>query len=232
MPRHLQYHQHADEQTHITDAGHEEGLLRRRCGRRFFVPEADEEEGGEAHQFPEDEGLQQIDGVDETEHRPFEQRQHGEVTGLVGIVAHISQGVDHHTERDQRHGDAEHQTETIQQKAKTQLDIATGKPQIAQRGDRSIRQQTDGASQRQCATGDDDELRQTRQPHQQQYGQHEGAEGGEGRRQNQTEGVRHPCNSVSSSASIVRCVRYRFRMMDRKMATSAAARPMMMSTKI
>jgi len=88
--RHLEENDEADEHAHVADAGHDEGLLRGRDGRRLVIPEADQQERGEADELPEDEPLEQVRGIRERQHRPLEQRQAREEAALARVVLHVA----------------------------------------------------------------------------------------------------------------------------------------------
>ena len=185
VSRRHHYEKDANQQTHITDACHQERLARRFGGGGFLIPEADQEEGCESHQLPEDEGLQQIDSINETEHGPLEEGEQGEVAGLRRIVGHVTDGIDDDTKGDQRHGDAEHQIESVEEKAEVEIDGATGEPQISQGLCGTVEPELDGASQSDGGAGRDHYLRQLRSSMQEKNGDHESGEGREGRRQDQ-----------------------------------------------
>jgi hypothetical protein len=104
----------ADEEADVADAGHDEGLLGGGDGGGLLVPEADEEEGGEADELPEDEGLEEIDCIDEAEHGPAEEAEHGEEARLGGVLGHVTECIELDEEGDEGDDGAEPEAEAVE----------------------------------------------------------------------------------------------------------------------
>src|SRR3546814_2317947 len=65
-------------------------------GARPFVPEPDQQVGGEADALPPEEHLHEVVGRHQHQHEEGEQAEIGEEARLVGVVRHVADGVDVH----------------------------------------------------------------------------------------------------------------------------------------
>ena len=101
--------QDANQQPHIADAGDDEGLLGRLPRRWPFVPEADQQVGADANQFPGHIEQQEAVGKDDREHGGGEQRVDREVPVDARVAVHVAKGVDLHHQghkgHEAQHGD-------------------------------------------------------------------------------------------------------------------------------
>ena len=79
----------------------EEGFLGGSGGRRLVVPEADEQVGGEADQFPIHEQEQDAVRDNDAQHGPREEREKTEEAGVVLVVGHVASGVDEDEQADE-----------------------------------------------------------------------------------------------------------------------------------
>ena len=101
--RHDAEEEDADEEAQIAEAGHDEGLLRRRRGLWLLVPEAYEEVGAQAHELPGHVQQDEVVGQHEDEHGESEKREVREEAPEARVVAHVAQAVDLHEEADAGH---------------------------------------------------------------------------------------------------------------------------------
>src|SRR5205814_965746 len=104
-----------DEEQDVPDAGDEERLLRRRGGLRLVVPESDEQVGAEAHDFPEDQKLQEVVRADGPEHPGREEADLRVVTRLAFLLVHVAEGIDENQEAEERHEDEHQRAEVVDQ---------------------------------------------------------------------------------------------------------------------
>ena len=79
--------ENAEREAEIADAVDDEGLDRGGVGGRLFIPEADQQIGGEADAFPAEEHLEEIVRRHQHQHGEGEQREIGEETRPVGSSA-------------------------------------------------------------------------------------------------------------------------------------------------
>jgi hypothetical protein len=98
----------------IADAVDDEGLHRCGVGRCLFVPEADQQVGGDAHAFPAKEHLQQVIGGDQHQHGEGEQRQIREEACAVLVMAHVADGIEVNERRDRVHHHQHHRCQRIE----------------------------------------------------------------------------------------------------------------------
>ena len=91
----------AEEEEDVADAGGEEGFFGGCCGGGFLIPEADEQVGGEADQFPAHEQQKDAVGDDDAEHGSCEEREEAEEAGEVFVVGHVTDGVDEDEQADE-----------------------------------------------------------------------------------------------------------------------------------
>ena len=93
------------QEAHVAELRHPEGLDRRPRGRRALVVEADQEVGAEAHQLPEDEELEEVRREDEPQHREREERLVEVVAPERGrrLVGQVAERVELDQPGDQRH---------------------------------------------------------------------------------------------------------------------------------
>ena len=102
-------HEHDTEQEEtVGEAREDECLLGGADRRGFVVPETDEQVARYAHQFPEDEHLEEVCGGDEPEHAETEQRKQAEETAFRAVFAHVADAVDVHHEADERDDNEHH----------------------------------------------------------------------------------------------------------------------------
>ena len=119
---------HAEQECQIADARGDECLLRRRCGARFVIPEADEQIGGEADDLPAHKEQQQAVCDDDAQHRPCKERQKTEEAREVFIVGHVADAVDEDQQADERDHHQHHCGERIEHPAEFEPFAADLKP--------------------------------------------------------------------------------------------------------
>ncbi len=113
-----------EHEAEVADAVAEEGLAGGVGGGGLLVPEADQEVGADADQFPEDEHHQEIRRHDDADHREDEEGELGEEAADAGIVVHVTEREDVDEEADAG-DDEEHQLrERIDEEA--DLDLEPG----------------------------------------------------------------------------------------------------------
>ncbi len=120
--------QDADEKPEITEAVHDESLLRGAGRGRLLVPEPDQEVGAKADQLPGHIEKDEVVRQDEREHGKGEKREVGEEPAEARIPFHVAQGVDLHQEA---HGRDDHEHESrqgVDQDADVDADAARVKP--------------------------------------------------------------------------------------------------------
>ena len=161
----------ADEEAQIGEAGDDEGFLR--CRDRFGlgVVEADQQVGAHAHQLPKQIHLEDVGGDHQSQHTHREERQEGVVTLETPFALHVAQRVDMHHQRDGRDHHEHHHRDRIEQDAHIDMqrladrepngvvghqrrenalrvtpgaEIENGR-EVAQHGDRTQHDRTDGA---------------------------------------------------------------------------------------
>ena len=86
----LEDDQNADEEADVAHAGHEKGFARSPGCFGFFKPETDEEERRQADEFPKDERLQEIDGIDKAEHGPGKETEQCKIARFARVVRHVA----------------------------------------------------------------------------------------------------------------------------------------------
>ena len=91
----------AEEKEDVADARGEEGFLGGGGGGGLLIPEADEQVGGEADQFPAHEEQQDAVGDDDAEHGSGKEREEAEEAGEVLVVGHVADGVDEDEQADE-----------------------------------------------------------------------------------------------------------------------------------
>ncbi len=88
-------HQHeADHEAEVPDPVHHEGLLGCTRGRWPGEPEADQQIGAEAYQFPAEKEHRVVTGEDEGEHRGGEEVEIGEEAVESLVAVHVADGED------------------------------------------------------------------------------------------------------------------------------------------
>jgi hypothetical protein len=93
-PRLREKPNHAQQKEDVANTRCEEGFLGRCRSRWLLIPEADQQVGREAHEFPAHKEQQQTVGDDHAQHRPRKQTQEAEESGEIFIVGHVAGGVD------------------------------------------------------------------------------------------------------------------------------------------
>ena len=83
----------ADEHEQAAGNGNDERLARGGLGALRVAVVADEAEGGDRGELPEDEEGDQVGGERDAEHRAHEREQGGVVAGLPGFVVHVARRV-------------------------------------------------------------------------------------------------------------------------------------------
>ena len=95
--------QHPQQQAKVADPVGDKGFLAGiGCGLAI-EPEAHQQVGAHAHQFPKNINLHQVRTHDEAQHGGTKQAQISVKPHIARIVAHIAIGVDHHQQRHRRH---------------------------------------------------------------------------------------------------------------------------------
>src|ERR1043165_5020092 len=84
-----------------------------RVGRGLWVPEADEEVGGEADALPAEEHLDEIVRRHQHQHREGEEREVGEEAGLAVVLRHIAPAIEMDERRDGRHHHQHHRGQSV-----------------------------------------------------------------------------------------------------------------------
>ncbi|MNT32384.1 hypothetical protein D3C72_1682620 [compost metagenome] len=88
------------EQQKAATARHHQRLQRGTARSCALMVEADQQEGGDRGEFPEDEQHQQAVGNDDAEHRSHEQKQEGQETALLRMAFHITARIKHDQQPD------------------------------------------------------------------------------------------------------------------------------------
>ncbi len=83
----------------VTDTVNDKRLDRGGRCRRLGIPETDQKIGRKPHPFPAKEQLDQVVGSHQHQHGKGKQRQIRHETRLVGIVRHVTDGIDMHHRR-------------------------------------------------------------------------------------------------------------------------------------
>ena len=84
-------HQDTDEEEHIGEARHDEGLLRSSDGGLQRIVETDEQVGTDTHEFPEHIHLEDVRGEHQTQHRHREEAQESVVTLKALLTVHVAE---------------------------------------------------------------------------------------------------------------------------------------------
>ena len=92
--------QYRNQETHVSDTGDQERFLSRRGGGGPLVPEAYEQVGRYAHQFPEGVEHYYVGRQHQPQHRRGEQRHVGKVPRIARIATHVTQGIYLHHQTD------------------------------------------------------------------------------------------------------------------------------------
>ena len=92
--------QQAEQEAEVGEARDDEGLLAGRDRARLLPVVADEQEGGDADQLPEDVDLEDRDREHEPEHRAGEEVQGREVARVARLAVQVAGGVDVHEQAD------------------------------------------------------------------------------------------------------------------------------------
>ncbi len=116
------YHNHAQQEEEVGQAGDDESLLRGMNGCWRSVVEANEQVGRNAHHLKEDKHLENIGRNHQTQHREREELQEGVVAlealfGLAGLVAHVANAEQVHQKRNCRHHDEHHGRDGVDEHA-------------------------------------------------------------------------------------------------------------------
>ena len=120
-----QKHRHDTEhEAEVADPVHQEGLDRRRAGRRPLVPEADQQIGAQPDAFPAEEHLQEIVGAHQHQHGEGEQAEIGEEARYMRIVGHVADGIDMDQERRGGHHEHHHRGQHVEAQAPGYLERA------------------------------------------------------------------------------------------------------------
>ena len=98
-----QHRRHPEQKAEISDPVHEKRLQVGAYGGLALKPEPDEEVGDHADRFPPEEELQEVVRHAQHEHCEGEQGDVAEESLVARIVAHVSDGVDVHHERNEGH---------------------------------------------------------------------------------------------------------------------------------
>ena len=112
--------QHAGEQRQTTAAGHHQRLDRGAARGILFMVEADEQEGCNRGQLPEDEQHQQPIGDHHAEHCAHEHEHEGQEPRLLRVALHIAPGIEHDQRSDAGDQQREGQRKAVDQEGEAQ----------------------------------------------------------------------------------------------------------------
>ena len=116
-------HQYAGEQAESAGRRDDQRHARAIPRLRSLVPVADQQEGEEAGQFPEEDQLDQVAREHDAEHRAHEGEQEGEEAryGIGG--GHVVAGVQHHQEADAGDQRGEHPCEAVHPQVELEAEL-------------------------------------------------------------------------------------------------------------
>jgi hypothetical protein len=145
-------HQHARGEEKPAAAGHHQRHAGALPARRRVAPEADQEEGRQARQLPEDQHEQDVVGEDDADHRALEEQQVG-VEAADGVLpAEIVARIDDDQRADGEDHRGEEQAEPIGEEAEGEADLGhpggAGEHRLAAIDRRCIHQQQSEARER------------------------------------------------------------------------------------
>ena len=124
----LAKHQGARKQRQAPCPGNRQRHTRTFAGIAAVRPIANQQEGTEAGQLPEDNQQQQIIGQDDAEHRHHKQLQE-RIKAAEGILlGEVIAGVDNHQQADPEDQQHEHQPQTVQTQAEVQAQLGNPIP--------------------------------------------------------------------------------------------------------
>ena len=125
-----EYEEDSNEESEVSNAVDDEGLLAR-IGRGFAVEvKADEEIGREADALPADKHEEKVAGEDQDGHEEEKEIKKAEVTGVAGLVLHVADGIDVDQEADAGNNQKHDGRKLVEDKGEIDMKRADGEPRI------------------------------------------------------------------------------------------------------
>ncbi len=115
-------------ETEVADPVDQKGLHGGIAGRLLLEPEADEKIGGQAHTLPAEEELEEVVAGHQHQHGEGDKGEVAEKSRIMGILFHITDGVDVDQGRDAGDDDQHGRCDTVDQDAEVHLEITGDDP--------------------------------------------------------------------------------------------------------